>query len=247
MITSKDNEKLKLVRKLADRKHRDREGLFVTEGEDLLDAGRAAGFEPALVLTREGAGLGGEEVAAEILDAASQLGSGTRMIAIWPIERPGANAEVGAVGRSMRGGGGVCVYLHGVGDPGNVGSIIRSAAAFGASAVTLGPGCADAYGPKAIRASMGAIFGLPVLQLDLDATPAPRVALVAHGGAAEPPAGAGTLCFGSERDGLPREIVEATDASWTIPVVEGAVESLGVAAAAAIALSRIGSPREERA
>ena len=47
-ITSKDNEKLKLVRKLADRKHREREGLFVTEGEDLLEAGRAAGHEPTL-------------------------------------------------------------------------------------------------------------------------------------------------------------------------------------------------------
>ncbi len=51
-ITSKDNEKLKLVRKLAERKHREREGLFVTEGEDLLEAGRAAGHEPTLLLTR---------------------------------------------------------------------------------------------------------------------------------------------------------------------------------------------------
>ena len=49
-ITSKDNEKLKLVRKLADRKHREREGLFVTEGEDLLKAGRAAGREPIVLL-----------------------------------------------------------------------------------------------------------------------------------------------------------------------------------------------------
>ena len=57
-ITSKDNEKLKLVRKLAERKHREREGLFVTEGEDLLEAGRAAGREPTVLLTREGEGAG---------------------------------------------------------------------------------------------------------------------------------------------------------------------------------------------
>jgi hypothetical protein len=63
MITSKDNERLRLIRRLRARKHREREGLFVTEGEDLLAAGRAAGAEPELVLSAEGSGLGGVEVA----------------------------------------------------------------------------------------------------------------------------------------------------------------------------------------
>src|SRR5215207_4956775 len=62
MIASRQNEKLKLVRKLRERKHRDREGLFVTEGEDLLAAGLAAGQQPELLLTAPGARLGGEEV-----------------------------------------------------------------------------------------------------------------------------------------------------------------------------------------
>ncbi|HYH61424.1 MAG TPA: hypothetical protein VD766_06120, partial [Solirubrobacterales bacterium] len=67
-ITSKDNEKLKLVRKLAERKHREREGLFVTEGEDLLAAARAAGAEPVELLTAAGTELGGDEVEPELLD-----------------------------------------------------------------------------------------------------------------------------------------------------------------------------------
>jgi TrmH family RNA methyltransferase len=127
-----------------------------------------------------------------------------------------------------------------------VGSIVRSAAALGAAGVTLGPDCADAYGPKAIRASMGAIFSVPITHVGVELTPGPRLALVAHGGDAEPAADASTLCLGSERDGLPPDVIEACDATWTIPTRDS-VESLGVAAAAAIALSRIGSPTEEQA
>jgi len=122
-----------------------------------------------------------------------------------------------------------------------VGSIVRSTEALADAWIALGPGCADPYGPKAVRASMGAIFFARIVSCEIEATPAPRLALVAHDGALEPAAGARTLCLGSERDGLPSEVVDATDASWTIPVREGAVESLGVAAAAAIALGRIGS------
>ena len=249
-ITSKDNEKLKLVRKLAAGKHREREGLFVTEGEDLLKAGRSAGIEPVALLTREGEELGGDEVEAELLDAASTLGSGTRVIAIWPLpsgERAGTTPMGGAGARSP-GEGTVCVYLHGVGDPGNVGSIVRSVGALADACVALGPDCADPYGPKAVRASMGAIFNVSISRCELEETPNPRVSLVAHGGSAEPPADVETICLGSERDGLPSEVIDATDATWTIPMRPDAVESLGVAAAAAIALSRIGSPlREERA
>ncbi|MDX6585759.1 MAG: methyltransferase, TrmH family [Solirubrobacterales bacterium] len=246
-ITSKDNEKLKLVRKLADRKHREREGLFVTEGEDLLKAGRSAGREPTVLLTREGEGLGGLEVERELLDAASTLGSGSRAIAIWPLPSPpeeGKRPGLRPIGRTdgrLPGEGAVCVYLHGVGDPGNVGSIVRSAGALADAWVALGPECADPYGPKAVRASMGAIFSVHISRCDITETPAPRVSLVAHGGASQLATDARTLCLGAERDGLPQTIIDATDATWTIPMRPDAVESLGVAAAAAIALSRIGS------
>jgi TrmH family RNA methyltransferase len=233
-ISSKDNEKLKLVRKLAERKHREREGLFVTEGEDLLEAGRLTGVEPSFVLVREGAGLSGEEVDARLLDSVSSLGSGTRVIAVWPIPKERQQQE------------GLCVYLHGVGDPGNVGSIIRSAEAFSDSWFALGPGCADPYGPKAVRASMGAIFFARTSRCEVGDTPSPRLAMTAHGASKDPLPGAATLCLGAEREGLPDHVLTQCDATWTIPVREDAVESLGVAAAAAIALSRIGSPTEER-
>jgi len=250
VITSKSNEKLKLVRKLAQRRHREREGLFVTEGEDLLAAGLAAGFEPVALLTLQGEGLGGEEVAADVLASASTLGSGTRAIAVWPQAwEPVA--------------GPVCVYLHGVADPGNVGAIVRIAHGLVTGTVVLGPECADPYGPKAVRATMGSIFGQPLARAGIEDTPRPRIALVAHGGrpidtvatlsgmagqkrhtaenASPAQPGAATLVLGAERTGLPADVLSQCDAEVTIPLRPTGAESLNVAAAAAIALQRISS------
>lgn len=234
-ISSPHNEKLKLVRKLRERKQREREGLFVTEGEDLLEAGLAAGAKPRFALVAAGSGLGGEEVEAELLDSVSALGSGTRAIAVWP--QAWAN-EVEAP----------CVYLHGVADPSNVGAIVRSAHGLVGGSVILGPECADPFGPKAVRASMGSVFGQPLLRTGIGATQAPRAALVAHGGEGlDALSGAATLCLGSERDGLPAEVLAECEIEVTIRLRPGAVESLNVAAAAAIAIQRISSPtmREE--
>ncbi len=84
---------------------------------------------------------------------------------------------------------------------------------------------------------MGAIFTVSVVHGEIADTPQPRLALVAHGGVdTEPALGAATIALGAEREGLPAEVVEACDATWNIPVREDAVESLGVAATAAIAL-----------
>jgi TrmH family RNA methyltransferase len=233
MITSPQNEKLKLVRRLAERKHRERERLFASEGEDLLEAGLAAGREPRFVLTAAGAALGGEEVEPELLASVSTLGSGTRAIAVWP-EAWGEPA------------GPVCVYLHGVGDPGNVGTLIRSAHALVSGSVVLGPGCADPHSPKAVRASMGSVFAVPLARGGVEATPPPRVALVAHGGEAPGPPGPPlTLCVGAEREGLPAEVLDACERRWTIPLRAGGPDSLNVGAAAAIALQRISSAAAE--
>jgi TrmH family RNA methyltransferase len=227
-ITSPHNEKLKLIRRLGRRRSREREGLFVGEGEDLLAAARAAGAEPVELLTAAGEGLGGTEVEPSLLARVSKLGSGTRAIGVWRerwAERPVAP----------------CLYLHGVSDPGNVGTVIRTANALVGGSVVLGPDCADPYGAHAVRASMGALFDQPLVRGGLDETPGPRAALVAHGGEQlQALVGAATVCLGAEREGLPADVADRCDVQVTIPLRDGA-ESLNVAAAAAIALQRIAS------
>jgi RNA methyltransferase, TrmH family len=226
MITSPHNEKLKLIRRLGRRRSRDRDGLFIGEGEDLLAAAREAGAEPVELLTAAGEGLGGNEVEPALLDRVSKLGSGTRAIGIWR-ERWADEAVA------------PCVYLHGVSDPGNVGTVIRTAHALVGGSIVLGPDCADPFGPHAVRASMGAVFSELLVRAGIAETPEPRAALVAHGGEnLDALEGAATICLGAEREGLPADVLESCGTRVTIPLREGA-ESLNVAAAAAIALQRI--------
>jgi RNA methyltransferase, TrmH family len=241
MITSPHNEKLKLVRKLRDRKHREREDAFATEGEDLFEAGLAAGAEPRFVLVAAGSGIDGEEVEPELLASVSTLGSGTRAIAVWPLP-PAARSRFSPVADEKCDRGLPCLYLHGVADPGNVGTIVRTADALLGGPVVLGPDCADPFSPKATRASMGSIFAKPPLRAGVDATPAPRAALVAHGGEdLDALAGAATICLGAEREGLPDEVLARCETRVTIPLRPGGAESLNVAAAAAIAAQRLSS------
>ncbi|MBU3690481.1 MAG: RNA methyltransferase [Solirubrobacterales bacterium] len=227
MITSSDNKRLKMVAKLRRRKTREKEGLFLTEGEDLLEAGLAAGWRPEVSLVAAGSGLDGEETDPVLLDAASALGSGTRAIAIWPVRW----SEVD---------GGTCIFLAGLSDPGNTGSIIRTTDALLEATVVIGPNGADPFSPAAVRASMGAIFSQAVARGDVGTTPTPRIGLVAEGGS-EPvaPSGPVTLCLGSEREGLEPEVLNQCDERWTIPMRGGAAGSLNVAAAAAIACDRL--------
>jgi RNA methyltransferase, TrmH family len=227
MITSPHNEKLKLVRKLRERRQREREGLFATEGEDLVEAGLAAGAEPRFLLCVPGSGLDGEEVEPGLLASISALGSGTRAIAVWP-QRWAESAQAPSV------------YLHAVADPGNVGAIVRSTHALVGGSVVLGPDCADPYSPKAVRASMGSVFGQPLLRAGVEATPRPRVALVAHGGEGLAALdSAATLCLGAEREGLPDEVLRECDRQVSIPLRPDAAESLNVAAATAIGCERV--------
>jgi len=220
-ITSPQNETLKEIRKLAGRKWRDKLRQFVAEGEDLLDAADAAGWEPLARLVAEGSGLTGEEVKPHLLQQISQLGSGTRAIGVYGQRWTEAT-------------GPLCLALWGVNDPGNVGTALRSALAFGASSVALGPGTADPYGHKAVRASMGALFDVPVARVrTVDELPGRRIALVAHGGEPLRPEGDTTLVVGAEREGLPDDVVAACDAVATIPV---RAESLNAAMAATVAL-----------
>ena len=224
-ITSPHNDKLKEIRKLQKRRPHP-PGRFVAEGEDLLAAADEAGWAPVERLVAAGSGLEGTEVEPELLAQVSALGSGTRAIAVY--EQRWAAAPAGPV----------CVALHGVGDPGNVGTILRGALAFGASSVAVGPGCADPFGPKAVRASMGAIFSVPVAR-GLDELPAPTIALAARRG--EPlhgPLDAVTLLVGGEREGLPEEVVEGCDRVCHLPIARSS-DSLNAAMAATVALYEV--------
>jgi TrmH family RNA methyltransferase len=228
-ITSHDNAQLKEIRKLIQRRRqRARAGRFVAEGEDLLAAADAAGWEPLTRLCAAGSGLEGIEVEPKLLSQASGIASGTRAVAVYA-ERF-TEAPLGPV----------CVYLHGVGDPGNVGTILRGASAFGADSVVLGPQTADPYSPKAVRASMGAVFEVPLVRIgdqpELHQLPGTTVALVADHGiplAQAELTGAVTLLVGSERDGLPAELVGGADTIARIPIAN---HSLNAAMAATVAL-----------
>ena len=225
MITSADNHQLKLIRKLAQKKHRQREGLCVAEGEDLVDAALATGLEPTALL------VAGEDVEPELLAAVSELGSGSRVIGVFPQtwSQPG---------------GDLSLYLHGVHDPGNVGTAIRSAHALADGPVVLGPGCADPYGPKALRAAMGSTFARPPARARFHDLPGRSVALVPEGGVPLAQVEAGpplVLCLGGEREGLPPELAEAAFQRATIALRPGGPESLNVAMAATVALYDLGN------
>lgn len=255
-ISSPHNDRLKEIRKLARRRSREQTGRFVAEGEDLLAAADAAGWPALERYCAAGSGLDGVEVEPDLLAGVSQLGSGTRALAVF--QQRWAEAPSGPL----------CVALHGIADPGNVGTILRSAHAFGASSVVLGPDCADPYGPKAVRASMGALFAVPLVRIGwvaaepeedegrpgidgegsgVDAAtsvaslPGTTVALDAHGG--EPLAnvlaaveGPLTLVVGAERAGLPDDVLAACDRVARIPIHS---ESLNAAMAATVALYEV--------
>jgi RNA methyltransferase, TrmH family len=234
-ISSPHNDRLKEIRKLARRRSREQTGRFVAEGEDLLAAADAAGWSALERYCAAGSGLDGIEVEPELLAGVSQLGSGTRALAVY--EQRWTDAPRGPL----------CVALHGIADPGNVGTILRSALAFGASSVALGPDCADPYGPKAVRASMGALFAVPLARVDAEGPalvtglPGGTVALDAHGG--EPLAdalatvdGPLTLVVGAERAGLPDDVLAACDRTARIPIHS---ESLNAAMAATVALYEV--------
>lgn len=240
VINSHQNPRLKQVRVLLARKReRSRTGLFVAEGEDLVAAAAGAGWDAEDVLVSAGHGLDGTEVDPDLLDGVSSLGSGTRAIGIY--RQRWLDHAVGPR----------CLHLHGLKDPGNVGTAIRAAHALGASCVSIGPDTADPYAPKAVRASMGSIFAVPVVRAaGPEELPGVTVALVLRDGEAlradvvdaAGPEGL-TLLIGAEREGLPPAVVDACDRRAHLPI-DGA-ESLNAAMAATVALYELARTARE--
>jgi RNA methyltransferase, TrmH family len=227
-ITSAQNPRLKSLRRLRRHSERERSGTFLAEGEDLIDAAIRAGRRPLEGYRLSGLTVGGEgfcDVAPAALKAVSTLASGSRVIAVFQQRWS-----------ELRGP--LCVYLHGVGDPGNVGTVVRSAHVFGASCVALGPGCADPHSPKAVRASMGAIFAVALARAgDVGELPGERIALVPGAGELlRAPAGVRnevTLLVGGEREGLPGPVLARCDRAARLA---GTARSLNAAMAATVAL-----------
>jgi RNA methyltransferase, TrmH family len=225
VITSADNDKLKLIRKLARKREREETGLFAAEGEDLVEAAEAAGWEPELLLRA------GVDVEPELLARASGLGSGSRVVGVYRE-------------RLSEPGGALSVYLHGVGDPGNVGTVIRAAHGLADGPVVLGPGCADPFSPKAVRASMGSLFARPPARAGLADLGGAKLALDSGALASLPEAAARAaayggpvvLCVGGERQGLPAELLTAADLAAAIPLRADGPESLNAAMAATVGL-----------
>jgi RNA methyltransferase, TrmH family len=232
VITSPSNPRLRLVRRLASRSQRDRLGLFSCEGEDLVEAALAAGVEPVELLVdavRPVSGLPeAEPVEPRLLAEISTLGHPPRVIGVFrradlPRLQPRTPPPVG-------------LALWHVADPGNIGTLLRAADGLGPAFLALSPGCADPTGPKALRASAGAVFRVPTARFD-DA-PGRRIALVAHGGKPLPEldsADSTTFVLGAEREGLPDDVVDMCDETATIPLASHA-DSLNVAIAGSIAL-----------
>ncbi len=181
-----------------------------------------------------------ERVAARI----STLDTPADVVAVLPLPERRSLASV----LPTPAGDTLVVYVDGVQDPGNVGTLIRAAAAFGASALIASPASADPYAPKTVRASMGALFALPVLAGLQPADVAGRLpdatvyGLAAHGG--EPLTAASltrpaVLVVGAERAGVSEAAAALVDRLVTIPLAPGAsdaVESLNAGVAGAIAL-----------
>lgn len=268
-ISGRQNDSVKLAHKLQKKKHRRDKGLFVCEGLDLLEAAVGAGELPVEVLVREDVlqrlpkqllqeaeedGLDIGVCSAEVLAHASGLGGAADVVALF-------ESDEWSLG-DLALGQGLTVFVAGVGDPGNVGTLVRSAVAFGAVGVACSPGTADPYGPKALRAGMGAQF---LTRIVLEVTPADLQAKVAaeeRRGARAPvfvvadPAGAeesadlavegpAVVVLGAERGSLP----ELGPGARRVAIRQAGFDSLNVAMAGTVLLyeltrGRLGKGRE---
>jgi TrmH family RNA methyltransferase len=245
-ITSTQNPRIRATRRLRERKHREEEGLFMAEGEDMLSAALRAHAPPRTVFSVPDPPPALEELLAQLppqtelvraspeaLAAAGSLGSGSRVLGVW--ERPDSASPATPQGE------GPLLYLHDVADPGNVGTVLRAAQAFGASLVLLSPRTADPFGPKAVRASMGAIFGQPVARADFASAGAGVRSIALVPGAGRPLRETGVegpvlFALGAERAGLPDDVIDAADEVAHVPVDREEADSLNVAMTATLCL-----------
>jgi TrmH family RNA methyltransferase len=239
-ITSRANARLKAARRLQAKRHRTAAGLFLAEGEDIVEEALASGVLPAetfvaadrppseALIARLARGGPVHVVADPLLAELGSLGHPARVICVFRRGDLPVRAEDADLG----------VYLHRVIDPGNVGTLVRAAGALGPAFMALSAGCSDPLSGKGVRASMGAVFRVPIEQVDEPPAFGRRVALAPDAGLPlweVDLAGPVLLLVGAERLGLPEQLIAGADDVARIPQAAGA-ESLNAAAAATVAL-----------
>jgi RNA methyltransferase, TrmH family len=245
VLRSRDNPRVRRWHDLAhDAVARRGKQRTLLEGSHLVRAYLDAGGRPvALVVSESGAGK--PEIAALLRRAAVAPVSVADPLFRWITDTAapaGLAAEIALPeGEAGIATAGHAVFLDGVQDAGNVGAILRSAAAFGVELAVLGRGCADAWSPKVLRAAMGGHFALSIaevadLAVALAQFPGKRVCAAPAGGVAPAEldlAGALAWIVGSEGRGVSAQVAAQATLRVSVPVAQG-VESLNVAAAAAI-------------
>ena len=244
-ISSKSNEKIKTVRKIADKKYRQRLGVFAIEGQKLVFDYLRSGGVPVRIFADEDAA----EKYSSLIEAAhcgevcvvprelylyiSEESAPQGIMALCPIPAQGSLKP----GRS--------VILESVRDAGNLGTVIRTAVAFGIENVVLSSDCADIYNSKTLRAAMGALFFANVITAD--DLPSFVAGIRESGGRvfASVPSGdaldirkvsikdGDCVVIGNEGSGISAALADACDARVTIPMA-GRTESLNASAAASV-------------
>lgn len=261
VVTSAGNAAVKAARKLARRQERARTGEFLVESPEVVREAlpflrrlfvteEAAGREPALVRAAREAGAQVLTVTPEVLAALADTVAPQGLVGVAALPPAGLEATLDEAASSARGL--LLVALSRVRDPGNAGAIVRSADAGGADAVVLTAGSVDPGNPKAVRASAGSVFHLPVVtevsERELIATCRARgVQLVAAA-----PRGAvpftkvdftrpTAVLFGNEAHGLDDDLIDACDLAAAAPIHgtarpgrRGCAESLNLAATVAV-------------
>jgi TrmH family RNA methyltransferase len=253
-ITSLTNPTVKAVRALHLRKEREESGLFLAEGLKLVGEAFDIGHVPKILLygpeardlpllrriAKAAAAAGGDviEVSREILEKVSRRDNPQTVIAVFP-------QVFGDLSQLKPDAAGCWVALQAVRDPGNLGTIVRTADAAGCGGVILVGDCCDPYSVEAVRATMGSIFAVPLFKVSVEGFIAWR--------AAWPGSVAGTLLsattnyreadyrrptlilMGNEQAGLPPELAEACDVTVKIPM-RGRADSLNLSVATGIML-----------
>jgi RNA methyltransferase, TrmH family len=261
-ISSLTNDSVKLIKSLEMRKARKETGLFVAEGASILIAAAGHGHHPETLVVRAGSAQDGAPRA--LLDAAIARGTGVLEVTSAILEKLSAKdnpqtmlgvfkhmwAEPPA--SNTIGTGSVWLALEEVRDPGNLGTIIRTAEAAGAAGIILAGTCCDPWSRECVRATMGSIFAVPLVRMEIDPfhallTAWPGETVGTHLEASEdfrrvPYSTPALLVMGGEGPGLSVATAKACARRVRIPMA-GRLDSLNLAIATALVLYQIQGPR----